>query len=138
MKNLFTLLLLASFSICSIAQEEEKPACKVSTKGVYYSKMDSVTHVYVRFGEGDSVYTTSSDIDYDLAAKYVVPSNEKYLMVGKYRVNENRCMVAFKAKNEFGKVKMEGLINDDRIIMTVINKADNTSRDFIFSFYPSL
>lgn len=137
MKYLFTLLLIGTISAQINAQDSQEPTCKVSTKGVYYSKMDSITHLYIRFAEGDSVYTTSSDIDYDLAAKYVVPSNHKFLMVGKYRVNKNRCMVGFKAKNEFGKVKMEGLINDDVISMTVINKADNTSRDFIFSFYPA-
>lgn len=137
MKNLFTLLFIGLFTSGIFAQGSENAECRISHQGVYYSQFDSLTHLYIRFSENDSVFTTSSDIDYDLAAKYVVPSNRKFLMTGKYRVNEGRCMVAFVAKNEFGKVKMEGLINDDKISMTVINKADNTSRDFIFSFYPA-
>lgn len=134
MKNYRLIYLFLFFAGILNAQTEEK--CEVSKKGIYYAKMDSLTSIYIRFGENDSVYTTSSENDFDLVAQYLVAKNKEHFMVGKYLVSESRCMVSFKAKNIYGKVKMEGLIADDKLILTVINKKDNTSRDFVFEFYP--
>jgi len=134
MKYLSILFLMATVS--SFAQKEAPLNCSIFKNGIYHSSMDSISHIYIRFTDGDSVFTTSSDIDYDLAAKYVVPENYKYLMTGKYLVNKSDCLVRFRAKNEYGKVKMDGIISDDRLILTVVNKSDNTSKDFIFDFYP--
>ena len=41
-----------------------------------------------------------------------------------------------KAKNEFGKVKMDGIISNDKLVLTVVNIEENTARDFVFEFYP--
>lgn len=136
MKNLTFIFLFLSIAI--FAQDEESNQCSISKKGIYYSPIDSTSNIYIRFYEGDTVYTTSSDIDYDLATKYIVSKNHDYLMNGKFQVNKRRCLIRLKAENEFGKIQMEGIINDDKIIMIVINKLDNTSRDFIFNFYPEI
>ena len=134
MKNLTLIFLFLSFT--GFSQVEESNKCSISKKGIYYSPIDSISHIYIRFYGGDTVYTTSSDIDYDLATKYIISKNHDYLMNGKFQINKRRCLVRLKAENEFGKIQMEGIINDDKIIMIVINKSDNTSRDFIFNFYP--
>lgn len=134
MKYLPLLLLFSVFT--GFSQSSNSTSCSISKNGIYHSPMDSVTSIYIRFADGDSVLTTSSDIDYDLATKYIVPANHKFLMNGKYYVNERNCLVKFKAKNEYGKIKMEGIISDDKLILTVVNKADNTAKDFIFEFYP--
>ena len=136
MKNLTFIFLFLSF--VTIAQNEEANQCSISTKGVYYSAIDSISNIYIRFYEENIVYTTSSDIEYELATKYIVSKNHDFLMNGKFQVNKRRCLVRLKAENEFGKIQMEGIINDDKIIMIVINKLDNTSRDFIFNFYPEI
>ena len=136
MKLISTILVLCALT--SFAQTEQSKQCSISKNGVYYSPIDSVSHIYIRFSEGDTVLTTSSDIDYDLATKYVVSQNSDYLMNGKFQVNERRCLIRLKAKNQYGKVKMDGIISDDKLIMTVINKSDNTSKDFVFNFYPEI
>tara|TARA_B110000211_G_scaffold231088_1_gene291948 strand:- start:582 stop:995 length:414 start_codon:yes stop_codon:yes gene_type:complete len=136
MKTLTFIFVL--FSITSFAQTEESKQCSISKNGVYYSPIDSISHIYIRFSEGDTVYTTSSDIDYDLATKYVISKNHDHLMHGTFQVNERRCLVRLKAKNEYGKVKMDGIISDDKLILTVINKSDNTSKDFVFNFFPEI
>lgn len=138
MKATILLLFVSLLSLTSWSQTDEPAECSISQNGVYYSSMDSTTNIYIRFAGGDSVFTTSSNLDYDLAARYVVPSNIDHLLVGKYWVNNGRCMLKIKAKNEFGKVKMDGIISDDKLILTVINKDDNTSRDFVFEFYPQI
>ena len=136
MKNLTFIFLFLSCAV--FAQDEEYNQCSISKKGIYYSPIDSISNIYIRFYEGDTVYTTSSDIDYDLATKYIVSKNHDYLMNGKFQVNKRRCLVRLKAENEFGKIQMEGIISGDKIIMIVINKLNNTSRDFIFNFYPEI
>jgi hypothetical protein len=133
----FLTALLVLFSLSNFAQNEnDGKDCKISKKGVYYSPIDSISNIYIRFSEGDTVYTTSSDIDYDLATKFITSKNHDHLMNGKFQINERRCLVRIKAENEYGKVNMEGIISDDKLILTVINKADNTSKDFVFNFYP--
>jgi hypothetical protein len=136
MRIITVLILFCSLSIFS--QTEEKSECSISKNGVYYAPIDSVSHIYIRFSGGDTVYTTSSDIDYDLATKYVISKNHDYLMNGKYQVNKRNCLVRLKAENEYGKVKMDGIISDDKLILTVVNKSDNTSKDFVFNFYPEI
>ena len=79
MKNLIFIFSLLSFA--SFAQDEESNQCSISKKGIYYSPLDSISNLYIRFyEEGDIVYTTSSNIDYDLATKYIVAKNHNYLM----------------------------------------------------------
>lgn len=134
MKRFQLIYLFSFFAIVSHAQNEEK--CEVSTQGIYYAQLDSVSHIYIRFSDKDTVYTTSSESDFDLVSKYIISKNKEHLMVGKYAVNSNRCMVSLKAKNDYGKVKMEGIISGDKLVLTVVNKKDNTARDFAFEFYP--
>jgi hypothetical protein len=134
MKNLLIAFLILTMT--SLAQNEDTTNCSIYKNGIYHSPIDSISNIYIRFTGSNSVFTTSSDIDYDLASKYIVPANHKYLMTGKYLINERDCLVKIKAKNEYGKVEMEGIISDNRLILTVVNKSDNTAKDFIFDFYP--
>ena len=57
--------------------------------------------------------------------------------MGKEFSCENYCSIRIKAKNDNSKVKMDGFISDDKIALTVINIMENTSRDFVFKFYPT-
>lgn len=131
-------LIFVLFALTNFAQNEESNQCSISKNGIYYSPIDSLSNIYIRFYEGDTVYTTSSDIDYDLATKYIVSKNQNYLMKGNFQLNKRRCLIRLNAENEYGEVKMEGIISENKLILVVINKKDNTSKDFVFNFYPDI
>jgi hypothetical protein len=44
--------------------------------------------------------------------------------------------VRVKAKNDFGKVKMDGIIAGDKLVLSVVNMDNKTASDFVFNFYP--
>ena len=131
MKKIFFLSLFL-FSLSALKAQ----SCGVRTDGVYYAQLDSVTNIYIKFCDNDSVITTSSEADVETVIKYMKIENRAYILTGKYIVAQGQCMLQIKAKNEFGKVKMEGYINKNGLVLTVINKSDNTYRDFVFKFYP--
>ena len=126
------------FTLTNFAQNEESNQCSISKNGIYYSPIDSSSNIYIRFYKGDTVYTTSSNIDYDLATKYIVSKNQNYLMKGNFQLNKRRCLIRLNAENEYGEVKMEGIISENKLILVVVNKKDNTSKDFVFNFHPDI
>jgi hypothetical protein len=58
------------------------------------------------------------------------------MLMGKYFTNQNNCSLRIKAKNNFGHVKMDGFISNDKLALSVINVNQNTSKNFVFKFYP--
>lgn len=130
--SLFLLLGLGGFSQ---NDSTEVNYCSVKKDGIYYAKYDSTTNIYIRFHEGDTAVTSSSVNNIKLVAKFINKDNAKEALVGKYFFNENTCNLRVKAKNEFGKVKMDGIVSGEVLALTVINKTENTARDFIFKYY---
>ncbi len=110
--------------------------CLVKKNGVYYADLDKETNIYLRFHDGDTVVTTSSVKDIDKASLFVNKDLGKGMLFGRYFTSDRNCSIRVKAKNEFGKVKMDGIISDDKLVLTVVNIEENTARDFVFEFYP--
>lgn len=110
--------------------------CEVKKNGIYYAELDKETNIYIRFHDGDTVVTTSSENDLDKAAIYINKNLGQGMLYGKYFTSDRSCSLRIKAKNEYGRVKMDGFISDDKIMMSVVNIDENTARDFIFNFHP--
>ena len=104
--------------------------------GVYYASLDKETNIYLRFYENDTAVTTSSMNNVKKAATYIAKELGDKLMRGKYFINPSSCNIRVKAKKQFGKVKMDGIISGDKLVMAVINLDDRTASDFVFNFYP--
>lgn len=117
-------------------EQEAAPDCIVRKNGIYYADLDSATNIYIRFHEGDTAVTTSSIKELKQAAKFVNNKVGKGMLFGKYFTAEGTCSIRIKAKNEFGKVKMDGIVSNDKLVLSVVNIDENTARDFIFRFYP--
>lgn len=129
--------ILIVFPILGFSQTDSTNSdyCNIQTNGIYYAVLDSATNIYVRFHEGDTVVTSSSTNNVKLAFQYINKAMGKEALMGKYFFNENTCNVMVKAKNDFAKVKMSGIVNGSNLVLTVTNKTDNTARDFIFKYY---
>lgn len=111
--------------------------CNVKKDGVYYADFDKETNIYIRFHDGDSAVATSSIKDVKTAAKFVNKDMGSGMLYGKYFTSATNCSIRIKAKNEDGKVKMDGLISGDKLVLSIVNIEDNTVREFIFRFYPT-
>jgi len=136
MKKLSLFVFGLIVSLTGFSQTNTEPVeCEVKKNGVYYADYDSTTNIYIRFHDGDSAVTTSSIKDINTAAKFVNKDSGKGMLYGKYFTSVNTCSIRIKAKNEDGKVKMDGLISGDKLVLSVVNVNDNTARDFIFRFH---
>ncbi|MBO72925.1 MAG: hypothetical protein CMD35_04825, partial [Flavobacteriales bacterium] len=102
-----------------------------------YAQYDKETNLYIRFHDGDTAVTTSSTNNVKLAAQFINIKSGKEMLMGKYFTNESNCNIRIKAKNDDSKVKMDGFISNDKIALSVVNIFENTSRDFVFKFYPT-
>ena len=111
--------------------------CTVKKNGIYYAKYDKETNIYIRFHNGDTAVTTSSTNDIKAAAQFVTKKLGEQMLLGKYFTSETSCSIRIKAKNDNNKIKMDGFISNDKLALSVINIMDNTSRDFVFKFYPT-
>lgn len=111
--------------------------CLIKKNGIYYAELDKETNIYIRFHDGDTVVTTSSENNLKHAAVFVNKDLGDGMLIGKYFTSDRTCSIRIKAKNDFGRVKMDGFIADDKIMMSVVNIEDNTARDFIFHFLPT-
>tara|TARA_Y100000589_G_scaffold184544_1_gene174843 strand:- start:7155 stop:7604 length:450 start_codon:yes stop_codon:yes gene_type:complete len=132
-------LVLSVFSFACFSQNDTTAVndCVVKKNGIYYAKYDKETNLYIRFHDGDTAVTTSSTNNVGAAAKFVTKRLGEEMLMGKYLTSENSCNIRIKAKNEYSKVKMDGFISGDKLALSVINIIDNTSRDFVFKFYPT-
>ena len=135
------ILLLLILSISTFAQTDSSNIapntfdCEVKTNGVYYANLDKEANIYIHFHENDTVVTTSSVKDVDLASKFVNKTLGAGILFGKYFSSDRTCNLRIKAKNEYSKVKMDGIIRDDKLVLTVVNVTENTARDFVFHFH---
>ena len=134
-RTLFILLVIASCSVWS-QSNTYSDSCSIKKNGVYYASLDKETNIYLRFYENDTVVTTSSMNNVKKAATYIAKELGDKLMRGKYFINPSSCNIRVKAKNDFGKVKMDGIISGDKLVLAVINLDDRTASDFVFNFYP--
>ncbi len=133
-----TFLFLMFISMQSFAQLDSLTysECEIKKNGMYYAELDKETNIYIRFHDGDTVVTTSSENDLKNAAIYINKDLGDGMLIGKYFTSDRTCSIRVKAKNDFGRVKMDGIIADDEIMMSVVNIEENTARDFVFKFYP--
>ena len=135
------ILLLLILSISTFAQTDSSNIapntfdCEVKTNGVYYANLDKEANIYIHFHENDTVVTTSSVKDVELASKFVNKKLGAGMLFGKYFISDRSCSLRVKAKNEYSKVKMDGIIRDDKLVLTVVNISENTARDFVFQFH---
>lgn len=123
-------------SSITTTQNTENEVCEAKQNGIYYSKYDSTTNIYIKFYSKDSVVTTSSVNNISIAQKFITPALGKEALFGKFLLNQNTCNVRVKAKNDFAKVKMDGIIRGSNLVLNVINLDENTARDFVFFFAP--
>ena len=132
-------LVFSIFSFVGFSQNDTTAVndCEIKKNGIYYAKYDNETNLYIRFHDGDTAVTTSSTRKVSAAAQFVKKRLGKEMLMGKYFTSENNCSIRIKAKNDNSKVKMDGFISNDKIALTVINIMENTSRDFVFKFYPT-
>ena len=110
--------------------------CNIKKNGIYYADYDKESNIYIRFHDGDSAVTTSSIKDVKTASVFVNKQMGKGMLFGKYFTSTTNCSLRIKAKNHDGKVKMDGFISGDKLVLSVVNIVDHTARDFIFKFYP--
>ena len=137
MKNLVVISFFTFYSCFVFGQlDPSNKECNLNKNGIYYAKLDSQTNIYIRFYDKDSVVTTSSTNNVKMATKYINKEMGDKLMLGKYLTNGSSCNLRVKAKNDFGKVKMDGIISGNRLVLSVINMDDKTTADFVFNFYP--
>ena len=134
------LILSSILSLCSFfisgQTELDNLECIIKKDGVYYAELDEETNIYIRFYDKDTVVTTSSTNNLKMACTYINKEMGEKMLFGKYFTNDDACNVRVKAKNDFGKVKMDGIISGNKLVLSVINMDNKTASDFIFNFYP--
>jgi len=141
MKSTPFILLLLMLSTTTYAQTDSSNIapttfdCEIKTNGVYYANLDEDANIYIHFHQNDTVVTTSSIKDVDLASKFVNKKLGSGMLFGKYFTSDRTCSLRVKAENEYSKVKMDGIIRDDKLVLTVVNITENTARDFVFQFH---
>ena len=129
--------LLAFCSLSIFGQTElDNFDCTIKKNGIYYAVLDEETNIYIRFYDKDTAITTSSTNNIKMASKYVKKEMGEKMLFGKYFTNDDACNVRVKAKNDFGKVKMDGIIAGDKLVLSVVNMDNKTASDFVFNFYP--
>jgi hypothetical protein len=109
--------------------------CEIKKNGVYYAEFDKETNIYIRFHNGDTAVTTSSTNNLRKASLFVHEKFGEEMLMGKYFTNQNNCSLRIKAKNDFGHVKMDGFISNNKLALSVINMNENTSKNFVFKFH---
>jgi hypothetical protein len=109
--------------------------CEIKKNGVYYAEFDKETNIYIRFHNGDTAVTTSSTNNLRKASLFVHEKFGEEMLMGKYFTNQNNCSLRIKAKNDFGHVKMDGFISNNKLALSVINMSENTSKNFVFKFH---
>ena len=62
--------------------------CEVKTNGVYYANLDKEANIYIHFHENDTVVTTSSVKDVELASKFVNKKLGAGILFGKYFISD--------------------------------------------------
>lgn len=141
MKSTPFILLLLMLSTTIYAQTDSSNTnpitfdCEIKTNGVYYANLDDEANIYIHFHQNDTVVTTSSIKNVDLASKFVNKKLGTGMLFGKYFTSDRTCSLRIRAKNEYSKVKMDGIIRDDKLVLTVVNITENTARDFVFQFH---
>ncbi len=139
MKGFSLFLFFCGLSFAGFCQNDTTAVndCEIKKNGIYYAQYDKETNLYIRFHDGDTAVTTSSTNNVKLAAQFINIKSGKEMLMGKYFTNESNCNIRIKAKNDYSKVKMDGFISNDKIALSVVNIFENTSRDFVFKFYPT-
>ncbi len=110
--------------------------CEIKKDGIYYAQLDNETNIYIRFHSGDTAVTTSSTSNLRKASKFIHKEFGEQMLMGRYFTNQNNCSLRIKAKNDFGNVKMDGFISNDKLALSVINISQNTAKNFVFKFHP--
>ena len=110
--------------------------CEIKKDGIYYAQLDNETNIYIRFHSGDTAVTTSSTRNLRKASKFIHKEFGEQMLMGRYFTNQNNCSLRIKAKNDFGNVKMDGFISNDKLALSVINISQNTAKNFVFKFHP--
>ena len=134
----FSLIFLFSVFPFLLLSQNDSTAfneCEIKKNGVYYAEFDKETNIYIRFHNGDTAVTTSSTNNLRKASLFVHEKFGEEMLMGKYFTNQNNCSLRIKAKNDFGHVKMDGFISNNKLALSIINMNQNTSKNFVFKFY---
>jgi hypothetical protein len=134
----FSLIFLFSVIPFLLLSQNDSTAfneCEIKKNGVYYAEFDKETNIYIRFHNGDTAVTTSSTNNLRKASLFVHEKFGEEMLMGKYFTNQNNCSLRIKAKNDFGHVKMDGFISNNKLALSVINMSENTSKNFVFKFH---
>lgn len=134
----FSLIFLFSVLPFLLLSQNDSTAfneCEIKKNGVYYAEFDKETNIYIRFHNGDTAVTTSSTNNLRKASLFVHEKFGEEMLMGKYFTNQNNCSLRIKAKNDFGHVKMDGFISNNKLALSIINMNQNTSKNFVFKFY---
>jgi hypothetical protein len=134
----FSLIFLFSVFPFLLLSQNDSTAfneCEIKKNGVYYAEFDKETNIYIRFHNGDTAVTTSSTNNLRKASLFVHEKFGEEMLMGKYFTNQNNCSLRIKAKNDFGHVKMDGFISNNKLALSVINMSENTSKNFVFKFH---
>ncbi len=138
MRYFYLVFLFSALPFLILSQNDSTAfdGCEINKNGVYYAEFDKETNIYIRFHNGDTAVTTSSTNNIRKASQFVHEKFGEEMLMGKYFTNQNNCSLRIKAKNNFGHVKMDGFISNDKLALSVINVNQNTSKNFVFKFYP--
>ena len=134
----FSLIFLFSVFPFLLLSQNDSTAfneCEIKKNGFYYAEFDKETNIYIRFHNGDTAVTTSSTNNLRKASLFVHEKFGEEMLMGKYFTNQNNCSLRIKAKNDFGHVKMDGFISNNKLALSIINMNQNTSKNFVFKFY---
>ena len=101
------LLFLTIISMFSFAQSDSTSysECEIKKNGMYYSELDKETNIYIRFHDGDTVVTTSSENDLKKAAIYINKDLGEGMLVGNYFTSIRTCNIELKLKTILEELK---------------------------------
>ncbi len=137
MRYLSLVFLFSAFPLMVFCQNDSTAFddCEIKKNGIYYAQFDKETNIYIRFHSGDTAVATSSTNNLRKASKFIHKEFGDEMLMGKYFTNNNNCSLRIKAKNDFGKVKMDGFVSNDKLALSIININQNTAKSFVFRFH---
>ena len=138
MRCLSLVFLFSAFPLMVFCQNDSTAFddCEIKKNGIYYAQFDKETNIYIRFHSGDTAVTTSSTNNLRKASKFIHKEFGAEMLMGKYFTNNNNCSLRIKAKNDYGNVKMDGFVSNDKLALSVTNINQNTAKSFVFKFHP--
>lgn len=128
---LLVLLLIASAGFSFVANSPN-----LEFDGIYVYKLDAENSAVIRFYEDGVVLVSTSVNDYSKVMTWFNRDKENFsrVLTGKYKKGKKGDL-RFNVKGETGEQKFSGRILPDKTLqLHVVNPADKTSTDRIYTF----